>query len=156
LVAPGSSVTVPVSVVVGDSVFRQVNPIGFLKPFSGANPLPQVITLASTGSNFAFDSVAVTATGGAWLQVTSCWSYCVTPEAITVKATPMITLAPGTYTGEIIFTTHNSRNMSMTVPVTLTISSPTDTFFDNLPGQISFSFRTGTAGPPSQSLRIRN
>jgi hypothetical protein len=153
---PGSTATLPVTVTVGDSVFRQVNPIAFVKPFGGANPLPQVLDIASTGTNLAFDSVAITANGGAWLQITSCGSFCTTPEAITVTPNPAVTLAAGTYTGEITFTTHGTRNMSMTVPVTLTVALAGTAFFDNTPGQMSFSFQTATTGPPSQSVQIRN
>jgi hypothetical protein len=155
-VSAGSSITVPVSVLVGDSVFRQVNPIGFIKLFGGANPLPQVITVASTGSNFAFDSVAVTANGGAWLKVTSCGSFCITPEAITVTAAPAVTLAAGTYTAEITFTSHGDRAMAMTVPVTLKVAAAGSTFFDSLPGQMTFSFQTATTGPPAQPVQIRD
>jgi len=36
--ATGSKVTIPVSVVVGNGVFSQVNGISFTKLFSGANP----------------------------------------------------------------------------------------------------------------------
>jgi hypothetical protein len=152
----GMNATIPITVTVGDNVFRQVNPISFVKPFSGANPLPQVVHLASTGANFTFDSVAVTAKGGSWLQITSCGSFCTTPEAITVTANPAVTLAAGTYTGEITFTTHGTRNMAMTVPVTLTIAGAGTAFFDNVPGLLSFSFQTATAGPPSQTVKVRN
>jgi hypothetical protein len=152
----GMNATIPVTVTVGDNVFRQVNPISFVKRFSGANPLPQVINLASTGASFTFDSVAITANGGSWLQITSCGTFCTTPEAITITANPAVTLGGGTYTGEITFTTHGTRNMAMTVPVTLTVATAGTAFFDNLPGLLSFSFQTAKTGPPSQSVQIRN
>jgi hypothetical protein len=151
-----STVTIPVTVVVGDSVFRQANPINFTKPLDGSNPLPQILNVASTGSDFAFDAVAVTANGGAWLQITSCGSWCTTPEAISVAASPAVTLAAGTYSGEIVFTVHGSRNIAMTVPVTLTIAPPTEPFFDSLAGQLSFSLLTAGNAPPCQSIQIRN
>src|SRR5262249_50813115 len=75
----GNSVTIPVSVVVGDSVFEQVNPINFTKPLSGTDPLPQTLSFASTGVALAFDAVANTGKGGAWLTITSCGSWCTTP-----------------------------------------------------------------------------
>ena len=149
-------VTIPVTVVVGDSVFRQLNPINFTKPLSGSNPLPQVLNVASTGAALAFDAVAVTANGGAWLTITSCGSWCTTPEAITVTANPAVTLAAGNYSGEVLFTVHGSRTISMTVPVTLTIAASTATFFDSLAGQLSFSMLTAGNSPPCQSVQIRN
>src|SRR4029077_18057169 len=65
----GETVTVPVSVVVGANVFRQVNAISFTKPVNGANPLPQTLTIASTGTDFQFSYSSATATGGNWLTV---------------------------------------------------------------------------------------
>src|ERR1017187_8593589 len=152
----GGGVTIPVSVVVGSAVFEQVNAIGFTKPFGGANPLPQVLTLASTGADFAFDSAANTGNGSTWLTIPSCGSWCTTPEAITVAANPAVTLAAGTYSGEVVFTVHGSRTISMTVPVTLTVAATTSPFFDSEPGEISFSFQTAGSTPPAQTFQIRN
>jgi hypothetical protein len=99
----GSSVTVPVTVVVGDNVFRQVNAINFTKPFGGANPLPQTLTIASTGTTFNFTVSASTATGGSWLTADNAsfgnCILCATPETITAVVNASPTLAVGTYTG---------------------------------------------------------
>ena len=152
-----SSVSIPVAVVVGDSVFSQVNPISFTMPLAGANPLSQVLSIASTGSTFNFSVAASTATGGAWLQVSPLGNdCCVAPEAITVSITAPPGLAAGTYTGEVIITQYPSRSFSMTVPVTLTVAPSTVSFLDNLPGQLSFSLKTGGAAPPAQTVQIRN
>ena len=60
----GDSETVPITVNVGASVFRQINPLSFTKTYAGANPLSQVITMASTGSQFTFSAIARNSTGG--------------------------------------------------------------------------------------------
>ena len=155
-VTAGNSVTIPVSVVVGDSVFEQLNPIAFTKPLNGSNPLPQTLSVASTGAALAFDAVTNTANGGAWLTITSCGSWCTTPEAITVTANPAVTLAAGTYTAQVTFTVHGTRTMALTVPVTLTVVASTKPFFDSLPGQLSFSLVTGGNPPPGQLIQVRN
>ncbi len=156
--AGGGSITVPVSVVVGDSILSQVNGISFTKVFAGPNPLPQNLTVPSTGANFNFTVASYTATGGAWLTAgptTGC-GFCATPQAITASINASPTLAAGTYTGEIVLTAQ-SGDMSITVPVTLTVAPAGGSYFDNMPGQMSFSFQTGTAtGPPAQSLQVRN
>jgi hypothetical protein len=154
------SVTVPVTVVVGDSVFRQVNAISFTKPVNGANPLPQTLVAASTGTNFQFTVSAMTATGGAWLSVVNAsfnaCSLCTTPESFQVVVNAGVTMAVGSYTAQIVFTARDGTQ-TLTVPVTLTVADPTaGPFFDNLPGQMSFSLQTGGAAPPSQTLQIRN
>ncbi|HZQ70296.1 MAG TPA: hypothetical protein VFA68_17345 [Terriglobales bacterium] len=152
----GSSVTIPVAVTVGASVFRQINPISFTMPFGGANPLPQVISAISTGSNFNFDSVAVTSKGGAWLTVSkSGVDCCTTPEALTVSVNAS-TLAVGTYTGEITLTQYSIHDIAITIPVTLTIAATSSRYFDNMPGQVSFSLQTGATAVPSQTLQVRN
>jgi len=150
-------VTIPVSMVVGAGVFRQVNPLSFTKVFGGANPLPQVITVASTGADFDFNAVVANSTGGNWLTITPASYGCCTPtpQAITVTVNPVVTLAAGTYEAEIVVKS-NAGSPSLTVPVTLTIQPATATFFDTLPGQLTFSMLTKGTNPPPQALEIRN
>jgi hypothetical protein len=153
---PGGAVTVPVSVFVDEAVFNQVTPISFMKPFGGFDPLPQTITIASTGAPISFSAYAYTATGGDWLKVTGggCGSNCgTTPKVLYVTANPAAGLPAGSYTGQILVTT---GTMSMTIPVNLTISPTTAPFFDTLPGQLSFLMATGGVSPPSQTFQVRN
>ena len=152
-------VTVPVSVVVGDAVFRQVNAISFTKVFGGADPLPQTLTAASTGAAFQFTVSASSATGGNWLTIDNgsfndC-GLCLTPQALRVSAHPSPALAAGSYTGQVVFTSRDGAQ-TLTIPVTLNIADPSTPFFDDLPGQLTFSLATGGAAPPSQSIQIRN
>ena len=159
-VSASGGVTVPVEVTVGDNVFRQVNPISFTMPFGGANPLPQILSAVSTGessgSSITFDAAAVTGNGGSWLTISKLGNACcTTPEVITVSVTAN-TLAAGTYTGEITFTQSTSHDMAITVPVTLTVEATGSTFFDNVPGQLSFSLLTGASSVPAQTLQIRD
>jgi hypothetical protein len=158
--AGGGSVSVPVSVVVGESVFKQVNAISFTKLFAGPNPLPQVLSISSTGANFAFSSTAYSATGGNWLSVAvggGCTGggACNTSHAVTVTANPAVTLPAGTYTGQLVFRS-TAGGLAITVPVTLTVAAAATPFFDNLPGQMSFSLKTRGVAPPSQTVEIRN
>ncbi len=151
------NVTVPVSFTVGAAAFAQLNPLSFVKTYGGPNPLPQVITVASTGANFTFNAVTVNSTGGSWLSISpSAYGYGIsTPQAITVSVNPDVTLAAGTYSSEIVITSETGAEV-MTVPVTLSIEAPTATYFDNLPGGLSFSMLTKGNPPPAQVLPIRN
>src|ERR1019366_5195795 len=131
------------SVVVADNVYGQVNAISFTKPFGGANPLPQTLTIASTGSSVNFRFESSTARGGDWLTVTAgagC-ALCGSPHTLTAAITAPPTLAVGTYTGQIVVTTQTGEG-SITVPVALTVATG-GPFFDNVPGQMSFSLVTG-------------
>ena len=151
------NVTVPVSFTVGANAFRQINPLNFTKVFGGANPLPQVITVASTGTNFTFNAVAINSTGGSWLQINpSAYGYGIsTPHSITVSVNPAVTLAAGTYSSEVVVKSEDGTQV-LTVPVTLTVEAPAATFFDALPGQMSFTMLTKGNPPPAQVLPIRN
>jgi hypothetical protein len=154
--ATGSSATVPICVTVGDNVFRQINPIAFSMPFGGANPLPQILTVAGTGTSIRFTPTVATAKGGAWLTISpSGVGCCFTPESFTASVNAS-TLAAGTYTAEITFTEYPSSNLSITVPVTLTIAATNAKFIDNMTGQVSFSLQTGAGSTPAQSIQIRN
>ena len=155
----GSRVTVPVSVVVADNVLSQVNAISFTKPFTGADPLPQVLTIASTGTRLNFTARWSTATGGNWLSVSGlgcgggnggCGA---TPHVLTAIVNASPTLPAGTYTGQIVVST---GSMSITVAVSLTVAQQGTPFFDNVPGQMSFSLQTGGSSPPGQTLEIRS
>ncbi|MGA8150302.1 MAG: hypothetical protein WB952_05085 [Terriglobales bacterium] len=155
--AAGDTVTIPIGVVVGPNVFRQLNAISFVMREGGANPLPQILPVVSAGTNFLFSSAAYTATGGNWLSISNLGAgCCATPEAITVSLNASVasTLLPGTYTGEVTFVQYSQRTMLMTVPVTLTVVA-CGPFFDNIQGQMGFSFVPSTGNPPSQTVHIR-
>jgi hypothetical protein len=153
----GNRVSIPVTMVVGDSVFRQINPLDFNKVYGGPNPLPKVFTVSSTGAAVSFNATAVSSTGGNWLVISpSAYGCCTTtPQVVTVSVNPAVTLAAGTYTAEVIVKA-NVGSPSMVVPVTLTINPATATFFDDLPGGVSFFQKTAGAAPAAQVLRIRN
>jgi hypothetical protein len=149
----GSTYTVPVSVHVGPNVFGQINGVNFTMQQGGANPLPQMVTATSTGTNFGFSVASATATGGAWLSVTPTGNCCVTPRPIKLSVNAPVGLAAGTYTAQVSF---YSGNTSQTVPVTLTVSPSNQPFFDNVPGLLSYSLATHAGNPAPQSVQLRN
>jgi hypothetical protein len=152
--AGGSSTTIPVMMDVGTNVFEQINPISFTMVQQGANPLPQVLNVTATSTNFTFSTYASTATGGSWLTVSpSGASCCNTPSPILVSVNASATMAAGTYTGQVTFI---NSTVSQTVPVTLTILPATSPMFDNVPGQLSYSLATDAGNPAPQNVQIRN
>ena len=150
----GASVTISDCPPVGPNVFNQMNPLSFNMPVGGANPLPQVISFTSAGTNFNFYSAAVsTSKGGNWLTLNTTSGVFTTPEAFTVSVNASA-LPVGTYTGEIIFSEYPNNTMAITIPVSLTITS-CGPLFDTLPGLMSFSFTPSSTNPPPQTLQIR-
>ena len=152
----GNAVTIPVSVVVGENILSQVSGISFNKTFGGADPLPQNITIASTGTPLSVSFSSFTGTGGDWLSVSLAGTGCcyATPRVISADINASPTLPVGTYTGEIVVYTSGSIN-ALTIPVTLTVLPSSQPLFDNLPGQMSFSLKTGNTVLPSQEVQVR-
>ena len=83
LTANGSSVTVPVTVNVGTSVFNQLSRPGVHKGVRRLNPLSQTFSVSSTSTNFNFRANPYNGKGGNWLSVTGCGAYCATPKTLT-------------------------------------------------------------------------
>ena len=155
LSSPEGPITIPVSVTVGAAVFRELQPLSFTKVYAGPDPLPQTLTIASTGAAVTTTVSVSTANGGTWLTATGCGAYCGTPQAITAKIITNPALAVGTYTGEIVIREYYG-SMAVTVPVTLTVVDPATPHFNDLPGQMSFSLTTAGNAPPAQTLEILN
>jgi len=157
LEAAGDTTTIPVIVTVGDGIFTQLNPLNFVMPFGGANALPQILTVASNdpATSLRFTPTASTATGGNWLSVSpSTLACCYTSYPLTVSVNAP-SLKAGTYTGEITIAQYASPSLSMTVPVVLTVVASSKAFFDNVPGQTSFSFTPGGSAA-AQTIQIGN
>src|SRR3984893_16530626 len=152
----GDSVTIPVAVTVGTSVFTQINPLNFTMAFGGANPLAEVLNVAMTDSaTVRYSASVATAKGGSWLSISpSGNACCYTPLANTVSVNPG-SIAAGTYTGEIIITEYANPGRAMVFPVTLTVVS-SGPFFADLPGQLSFSVKTNGTTATSQTIQVGN
>jgi hypothetical protein len=152
----GDSVTIPVAVTVGPSVFTQINPLDFTMAFGGANPLAQVLNIALTdNSTIRYSASVANAKGGNWLAISPSGSgCCFTPLANTISVNAG-TIAAGTYTAEIIITEFANPGRAMIVPVTLTVHS-SSAFFADLPGQLSFSVKTNGTSATSQTIQVRN
>ena len=130
--------------------FAPINQLFFTKSFGGANPLPQVLEIASTTTNFNYSVSSTTNSGGAWFSTTPSGNCCTTPNSVraAVNATA---LAVGTYTGQITFGGGVGGNM--VVPVTLIVAPLGGTYFDNMPGGLSFTAKTGGASFASHSSK---
>lgn len=146
-----SSAAVPISVEVGSNAFLQTNGLNFSMPVNGANPLPQMVTMNSLASNFGYSVTAYTGNGGAWLSATPAGNCCSTPTVDTIAISAPAGLPAGTYTGEVVF---DRSTTAQVVPVTLTVSPSSVSFFDNVQGQMGFFAAVGST-PASQSLYLQ-
>jgi len=133
--------------------FVHVDPLFFSKLQGGANPVPQVVTVASTGgSALGFNVSATTSSGGDWLAVSQTGDCCITPAALNVIVSASDTLAAGSYSGQILFM---GTGTSLTVDVTLVVAPSNRMILDQVPGHLSFSMKPG-GHPAPQVVEIRN
>jgi hypothetical protein len=155
LISGTDTVTIPVTVTVGSAVFTQMNPLNFVMPVGGANPLPQVLTVPSIdGSGLNFTQAAASAN---WLTVSPCSYYsCTTPFPLTVSVVNASSFPAGTYTAQVTIYESTDPALSMTVPVTLTVISTSKDFFDNTPGQTSFLITPGSKSAQNQTVNLGN
>jgi hypothetical protein len=138
----------------GANAFEPVNDLYFTRVFGAPDPLPQILAIASTGTAFGFSVTPSTSNGGSWLSTSPQGANCcTTPHVVSVIVTTSVAMTSGTYSGQIVFASGGIP--SITVHVTLVIRPASATFFDNMPGQISFSTTAG-GQPPPQTMQIRN
>ena len=136
--------------------FYPVPALSFTKAFAGANPLAQSLMISSTGANFNYTAVASTTTGGSWLKILPTGGVLTTASAVAVSVNDTTTLAAGTYSGHVVFSSYPTPTITMTVPVTLIVAPAGSAFFDDTAGQLTFSL-TPSGGPaPSQNIQITN
>src|ERR1035438_2234692 len=135
--------------------FQNIPAIAFTKPVGGQDPLPQFLTVTSTGANFTFNVATSTDSGGSWLAASPTGGRCCnTPEAVTITVSNTVSMAAGAYTGKVVFTNYPSATVTLTVPVTLTITATGATSFNVVPGQLTFSMITSGNAPPGQVMQI--
>ncbi|HEX3743251.1 MAG TPA: hypothetical protein VHW09_04965 [Bryobacteraceae bacterium] len=152
-----STVSVPIGVTVASNAFDQVNALSYTKPYTGKDPLPQTVMIATVGAVSNFSVTAYDANGSAtadWLSASPSGNCCSTHTQITISTASQVTQAAGTYTGEVVV---DNGVQTMVIPVYLTIAPPTVDFFDNPTGALNFSLSAAPqTPPPAQLLQIRN
>lgn len=119
---------------------------------SGTASLPQSFNVESPTTGLPFSATVNTATGGAWLTVQS--SAGVMPGSVTIGADAR-SLAPGTYTGNVVMTVVGGNPQSTTIPVTFTVLPPLAPKLFAEPETIGFSFLRN-APAFARTLTIRN
>jgi uncharacterized repeat protein (TIGR01451 family) len=132
--------------------FAHIDQLFFSKGYGGPNPLPQVLTVTSTGAAFGFTASAGTSTGGDWLAVSPTGDCCTTPARVSVIVNADAALAVGSYSGKVVFT---GGDTSLTVNVTLVVAPSGGPVFDSTPGQLSFSMTPGGQATP-QVMQVAN
>ncbi len=157
----GAPLSIPVTYTVtaaggggGGTPGLKITPTGLTFQFFTPGSTGQTQTLSVTDSVAASYTAAV-ATGGNFLSLGSTGGS--TPGSVSVTANPG-SLATGTYSGSILFTSPGAP--SVTVPVTLIVGTSGGgggtTTLSVLPTLLRFNYVAGQPAPPAQSLTIGN
>lgn len=148
-----STVTIPVTFTLGGQSSFTVTPasVSFQQQPGGTAPAAQTIQLNTASPNLTFFATTTTTSGGDWLAVAptvgTTASGTSTPLTVTVKPN---NLAAGIYSGTI---TINGASSPVTVPVTLTVGTPSNLTLT--PSSVQpFNFAIGGAAPAAQTVNV--
>ncbi len=161
IIAPGASNSpqnVQVTLNVSTTGFLNVTPasLAFTLQAGATLPASQTLSIASsstTAMNFA--ASATTQSGVPWLTVLAPVSG-TTPGTVSIALTnTALTLAPGTYSGTVAFSSPGSTNPATNVPVTLTVTN-TPALTLNPSSTLTFVYQTGRTVPAGQTVSVNS
>jgi hypothetical protein len=116
----------------------------------GSLPPPQNLTVKSQLPSSGVPLAASVATddGGDWLAVSPASSSTTTTFIVSLKA---VTLAPGSYAGKVILTSHGAANSPLVVPVVLVVTKPQ---LLAQPSSVTFNYQIGDSFPLAQVVTL--
>jgi uncharacterized protein (TIGR03437 family) len=115
---------------------------------NGFPPPSETVKVTAAGSAVPFTAQAASS-GGNWLSVTPLSA--VTPASLEVSFL-ISGQQPGVYTGTVTLTSGSANPVA--IAVTLTVVADTNVVLRAAPSSLTFSFVTGGAAPPAQSLAV--
>lgn len=158
-----NTTTISISLTITSSTSVTVSPTGgqnFTQQQGGALPAPIALTLTGPAAQSpAFTTSVIQQSGGQWLQVTpGSGSLTSTPTSSSATVTLSVlsnALLPGTYSSEAVITFQNGSTPQIIVSVSLTVQPPSSAI-SATPPAVSFSYQSGQAAPPAQSISVTN
>jgi hypothetical protein len=127
----------------GATLTAMPSSLSFAYTLNGSSPPLQNITV-TTGSSLTF---SVT-TSGAWLSASPASGTGSGTVAVSVKPAG---LAAGTYNGSVVIASMGATGSPLTIPVTLTVSSGTQSSFTVAPSELQFTVPTAGGEEASTS-----
>jgi hypothetical protein len=144
--------TVPVTLTISTIGTLTANPtyLTFSYQSGGAAPAPQTVTVVNAlGGNVPYTVATSTTTGINWLATSV--PGATTPSSFLVSVSPAL-LSPATYYGTISIYPVGTTLPSSQIPVTLIVNSANQ--LQLRPTNLSFSYTSGGANPPSQFISV--
>jgi uncharacterized protein (TIGR03437 family) len=113
-------------------------------------PATETVKVTASGNSaVAFTAQAATNSGGSWLAVTPLTGM--TPASLGLSFS-ISGLQPGVYTGTVTLTSGSAT--PTTIAVSLTVVPAANVVLNAVPASLTFSYVTGGAVPPAQSVAI--
>ena len=146
----GLTIRVVLTVVQGTTFSASPSSLTFVLPMGGSLPPTQTFIVKSQlpSSGIAVAASVAVDTGGDWLAVSPASSS--TPATFTVSLKP-VSLPPGSYTANVILTSHGVANSPLKVPVTLTVPNVR---LSAAPAILAFSYDAGAPLPAAQNVAV--
>ena len=142
------SISIQPQIVTPGAISVSPGTLTFTAQQGGTSPLPaQTLSIAGSGSGFAYAATGTTASGGNWLMFPLGSSGNV-PASLQVAVTGYDQLAPGVYQGAITINSQAS-NGPVNVPVSLVVLAPATALVAS-PSSVNFSVSTLSAGSGTQ------
>jgi uncharacterized protein (TIGR03437 family) len=153
--AANPSIVIPVGLLVSTSPLLQVPSTGptFNYQIGSATPAAQNVQITSSTAGVNFTAAATVSSGSPnFLQLSP--GTGTTPQALTLtlNATVLAGLGPGTYSETVTVSSATSGNSPQPFPVTLVVSS-NPTLISSVPA-LNFNYQIGQATPQSQTLTV--
>jgi uncharacterized protein (TIGR03437 family) len=146
---PNVSIPVTLNVTTGN-LASSLAGLKFTQASFGVPPVPQPITITSTGAALAITAFA---SGATWLSVSP--QNSTTPASLSV-AVNAASLQPGTYPGQLNIISSGAGNSPLTIPVSLTVTTAQSLTVTAGSGASSLTFMVpmGSAAPPAQRIAV--
>lgn len=129
----------------------------FNAPLGGPNPAPLTLKVKNTAASgtLKWKATVSTTSGGAWLTASPAQGVRHAGQSKTVTvAVNMLTLAAGTYTGNIHFADKSSASNAIDIPVTLSVLGTP--FISLSPTSLTFNAPAGSGLQPVQTVTLTN
>jgi hypothetical protein len=145
VITAGGGTTTPTLTAMPTSLSFTVN---------GAAPADQTISVTSGGSPIAVTASSSTTPSGSWLTIMPPGGNTPLTETVHIVAAG---LAAGTYNGNVSFASTGASNSPLSVPVTLTVTTPIPPAVPTLmlsTSSLNFTATVGGANPASQNVMV--
>jgi len=147
-------VVIPITLTINQNVTVTISPnsLAFTQVQNGAAPAAQTLTVSGSTAGATFSASVNPITGGNWLTVSPASGGIPGKITATVNANQLVAQ---TYTAQILVSYQNASSPPVTIPVSLTVTSPPPgTTFSVNTQPLTFNYQIGGQTPAPQNINL--